>query len=765
MTEKWIGESARRVGGYERVAGLQRFAADIVVSDTLHMKLVSLDCGHARIIEVDSSDADQVDGVVRVFTAADFGDPAPRFGPRFRDRPVIATGETKFHGEPVAAVVAVSVDAADEAAALVRVEHEELPGVYTVAAALDPNAPLVDDPILRTHDDPLWDSNIRQEWHYGWGDVDGAKADFVVENVYEFPMVTHFAIEPHVFMAAPERDGVIVWSSIQHPYLLQRTLSELLEMPISKVHVIAPDPGGGFGGKGYPKFEPLVAMAALQLKQPVRLVLTLDETFQAVRRTSARIQMRTGFNNDGSIVFVDSVDDFLMGAYADIAPRVISKSAFLATGPYRVPASRVIARAITSHTPPSTAFRGFGTPQVSWAIESQVDEAARILGMDRVAIRLLNLGERGEVIVPGDTPVDGEWRESVEMAAAAIDWGSPLPDGRGRGLSVGVKASATMGASYCIVRLLYDGSVLLMAGTSDMGQGARTVLTQIVSQELGVPPEKVNVVMGDTAVVPFDLSTSASRSTVFMGRAVLKACSDIRGQLLRMAAEAFGVAEAEVSIDGETVDLPGRKMGTAALLEEVLGPVRGEVIGTGSQRGEADPDHPLGGPTAFYEFSCTASEVEVDRETGEMLLIQHVTVADIGKALNPQHVEMQDEGAAIMGLGHTMMEHILLDDSGRIRNLGALDYRIPTFKDVPVSMRSMVVENEDGPGPYGAKGTGEGGLLATSSAVASAVTDAVGVVIRSLPLTPERIWRALEEQRSTDVREAAAIPWKSKETR
>jgi CO/xanthine dehydrogenase Mo-binding subunit len=624
---------------------------------------------------------------------------------------------------------------------------------------------LVDDPVLRSPDDPLRDSNVRQEWHYGWGDVDLAEADFVIDNTYEFPMVTHFAIEPHVFMAAPERDGVIVWSSIQHPYLLQRTLSELLETPISKVHVIAPDPGGGFGGKGYPKFEPLVAMAALQLKQPVRLVLTLEETFQAVRRTSARIHMRTGFGNDGKILFVDSVDDFLMGAYADIAPRVISKSTFLATGPYRVPASRVHVRALTSHTPPSTAFRGFGTPQVSWAIESQMDEAARMLGMDRVEIRLLNLGERGDVIVPGDRPVDGDWREVVEKAASAIGWGSPLPEGRGRGLSVGVKASATVGASYCILRLLYDGSALLMAGTSDMGQGARTILTQIVAQELGVLLEAVNVVMGDTAVVPFDLSTSASRSTVFMGRAVLNACSDIRSQLCRLAADVYSVDESEVSVDGGTVHLPGRDMSIIELLEEGLGPVRGEVIGTGSQRGEADPDHPLGGPTAFYEFSCTASEVDVDRQTGELLLVQHVTVADIGKSLNPQHVEMQDEGATIMGLGHTLMEHILLDDSGRIQNLGALDYRIPTFKDVPVSMRSMVVENEDGPGPYGAKGTGEGALLATSPAVASAVTDAVGVVFRSLPLTAERVWRALREQQTTDLPLPAATHPNSKETR
>jgi len=237
-------------------------------------------------------------------------------------------------------------------------------------------------------------------------------------------------------------------------------------------------------------------------------------------------------------------------------------------------------------------------------------------------------------------------------------------------------------------------------------------------------------VMGDTAAVPFDLQTSASRSTVFMGQAVARACRDINAQLRQMAADLGLVANVSV----------------VELLRARFSEVRGEVIGVGSYRSEHQPGHPLGGSPSFYEFSCTASEVEVDEGTGEILLVRHVTVADVGKALNPQHVEMQDEGAAVMGLGHTLMEHILLDDSGRIRNLGALDYRIPTTKDLPLEMLALVVENADGPGPYGSKGAGEGGLMATAPAVASAVTEATGVVIRDLPLTPERVWRAIQSR-------------------
>jgi CO/xanthine dehydrogenase Mo-binding subunit len=655
----------------------------------------------------------------------------PRFGPVFEDRPILAVGETKYHGQPVAAVAAESKEAAEAAAELIRVEYEELPGVFTVAAALDPASPLVQEPELRPGD-PLNHTNVLRERHFGWGDVDAATADLVVENVYTFPMITHFAIEPHAFIAAAEDDGVAVWTATQNPFQMQRIIARVLGLPVAKVRVRAPDPGGAFGGKQHPKYEPLVAFLALRTGRPVRLLLTLEETFQEVRRTSCEIRARTGFRADGTISFQDIRSDFLMGAYADIAERVIDKSNYLACGPYRVPDSRVTVRALFSHTTPSTAFRGFGTPQVSWAHESQMDDAARKLGIDRVEIRLRNLARKGEAFVPGDLPADGNWAESVSKAAEAIGWGKSLAAGRGRGLAVAIKASATTGASYSIVRLHWDGSATVLAGTSDMGQGARTVLAQVAAQELGIPFESITVVMGDTAVVPFDLQTSASRSTVFMGQAVARACEDIKAQLKQMAAKMQ----------------PDREMALEELLHARFGEVRGEVIGVGSYRSEFQPEHPLGGSPSFYEFTCTASEVEVDEGTGEIRLLKHVTAADVGKALNPQHVQMQDEGAAVMGLGHTLMEHILLDESGRIRNLGALDYRIPTTKDLPLEMHSLVVENGDGPGPYGSKGAGEGGLMATAPAIASAVTEATGVVIRDLPLTPERVWRAIQEKGS-----------------
>jgi CO/xanthine dehydrogenase Mo-binding subunit len=752
-----VGASPARVGGPQRVTGSQAYVADVRLEDVLHVKLVTVPCARARIGRIDAAAALGVPGVRLVMTAADLPDPMPRFGPQLRDRPVIAVGETKYHGDPVAAVAAETKDAAEAAAAMVRVEFEALPAVVTVADALAPDAPLVQDPAVRPGD-PLADRNVLREHRYGWGDLAAAEAeaDVVVEGDYSFPMVTQFAIEPHGFMAAPDGDGIAVWSTIQHPNWLQRVIASLLDLPLAKVRIFAPDPGGAFGGKQHAKYEPLLAFMAMRLGRPVRLVLSLEETFQAVRRGAAEVHVRSGFRRDGTLVFRDVDANYLIGAYADIADRTVAKGSYLAAGPYRVPAVRIVARSVLSHTVPSTAFRGFGIPQQVWAGESNIDEAARLLDIDPVELRLRNLADRGDVFVPGDTAADGHWAETLRRAAARLDWDRARPPGRGRGIALGLKSGPTTGLSYSTVRLLADGSVVVFAGTSDMGQGARTIFAQIAAQELGAPLGWVTVVMGDTAVVPYDQQTSASRSSVLMGNAILLACRDIQAKLGTMAARLEGVDEAAVVVDHGEVRIGERVWPIRDVLERGLGRLGGEVIGLGEMRKEAEPDHPLGGTAAFYEFNCTAVEVEVDRDTGDITIDRYVTVSDVGKALNPSQVRGQDEGAAVMGLGHTLMEHYIFDEAGRIRNLGAIDYRIPTSMDLPVRMESEIVENGDGPGPYGSKGMSEGALLCVAPAVAAAVRDATGAVIRDLPLTPERVWAALHEAASPEPEPAEA---------
>ncbi|MEO8626243.1 MAG: xanthine dehydrogenase family protein molybdopterin-binding subunit, partial [Candidatus Limnocylindrales bacterium] len=627
-----IGDSAPRGGGRGRVTGEQLYVADIHLPNELHVKLVTLPCARGRIGAIDSSEALRVPGAVAVVSAADLPQPMPRFGPQFSDRPVIATGETKFHGDPVAAVAAESLDAAEEAARLVRVDYEVLPAVVTVGAAKAEGAPRVQDDVV---------GNVLREHVVGWGDLDaaGQHAEVVVENTYRFPMVTHFAIEPHAFIAAPDGDGIKIWTSIQHPYWLQRVLAEILKLPLAKVRVIAPDPGGAFGGKQHAKYEPLLAFMALRLQRPVRLTLTLEETFQAVRRTETEVHVRTGLTKAGKLVFQDVDADYLIGAYADIADRVVGKGSYIASGPYNYEAGRVVARSVLSHTVPSTAFRGFGNPQVNWAVESNLTDAAVQIGMDPVELRLKNLAAKGDPFIPFDTPCDGDWAMTARRAAELAGWDKPKPEGRGRGFALGIKSGPTTGLSYSMVKVQADGRAVVYAGTQDIGQGARTIFAQIAANELGIPLERVSVVMGDTAVVPYDQQTSASRSTVLMGNAVLAAATQAR--------------------------------------EKLAGRTGAEVTGVGDAKKEPDPDHPLGGSAAFFEFNATAVELSVDEETGDITIHRHVTVSDVGRAINRLQVQMQDEGAAIMGLGHTLMEHYIFDDEGRIRNLGAIDYRIP----------------------------------------------------------------------------------------
>ena len=355
-----------------------------------------------------------------------------------------------------------------------------------------------------------------------------------------------------------------------------------------------------------------------------------------------------------------------------------------------------------------------------------------------------NVARKGDDVVPGDFPADGHWEQSLQLAADQLGWDALLPEGRGRGIAVAIKAGATTGLSNATIRLLADGSVMVYAGTSDMGQGARTIFAQITADAMGAPLEQVRVISGDTATVPFDLQTSASRSTVFMGTALSRACDDLHAQISDMANELHGIDTATVS-DG-VVHLPRGSVPIMDFVKAELNRWGGELIGTGRMSKPRVKDHPLGGAPAFYEFNCTAFEVSVDAGTGEILIHKHVTVGDVGKALNPLQVEMQDEGAAIMGLGHSMMEHLMLGENGEIRNLGALDYRIPTSKDMPLVLETGIVENGDGPGPFGSKGVSEGAILCTAPALASAVAQATGVEITDLPLTPERVWRALREQ-------------------
>ena len=714
----------------------------------LHGKFVWLNCGRARIRRIETGRAAAAAGVVRVFTARDFPQGVPRYGPLVMDQPVLAERETKYAGQPVALVVGESERAAARGVRAVAVEYEKLPPVLSRGDALSASLPLVHDPALRP--ESRWKAtNVMDQWIYSWGSVEGREREcaVVVENTYRAPFAHHFPLETHGTVVLPDSEGIHVLSAVQHPFLVRRVVADMLGLPLAKVRVQSIDMGGAFGCKGYPQLEPATALFAWMLGRPLKIHLSAEEAFVAAQREAARIHSRTGFAAGGTVVFQDIEADFLVGAYTDISPRVIAKSCLHATGPYRTPNARITARGLFTNTPPTTAFRGFGNTHTSMALEIQMTEAAHRLRMDPLELRLKNMRSRGETIVERELAVDGDWAGVLKMAADGIGWSTPKPAGRGRGIAFGMKSSMPASTSIARVSLSADASATVYVGTTEMGQGTRTAMPLIVSRALDIPLDRISIRVGDTAVVPYDTITASSRSVVAMGTALEAACADIQRRLAAVAAEVAGVEEREVSCRGCRVYVRGREIALPELMGGALGRYASEITGEGSFQGEVDPSHPLGGPAPFFEAVATAVELHVDEETGQIFLDRLVHATDVGKVINPVRAAGVDEGGNVMGLGLALSEQLLFDDAGGIANGSSLDYRIPTVWDVPGELVSLFQENRDGPGPQGAKGLGEGGILAVAPAICAAVFDCTGILLTEIPYSPERVWRALAERR------------------
>lgn len=728
----------------QRLDGSLEFADDVSAIDVLHGAFVRLPEARAHLRSIEVAEAEGCPGVVRVFTAGDFGpEGPPRFGPAVLDQPVLAHEQVRYFGEPVALVVAETRDQAVAAAARVRVDRDELPGWHTAAAAVQ--SPALHDssyPSLTHPDGP----NVMGRWDFGWGDLEAAEraATLVLDNAYSAPFAHHFSIETYSALGMPTGGGVTVWDTVQHPFQLRRVIAESLALPVSEVRVRAMPMGGSFGGKGYAKLGPVVAAFCRLLGRPLKITLSGEEAFLTGQREACEVRVRSGFDSAGRLLFQDVQADFLIGAYADISARVVSKSGLHALGPYRTPAARVVARGLYTTTPPTTAFRGFGAAHMVLAVEGQMDEAAECLGLDAVDLRLRNLKERGEPTVDLETPVDGDWPELVRMAASELGWSEPPAPGRGRGLAFGMKSCVPATTSQAAVRLAHDGSVTAMVGTSEMGQGAVLTYAALIADCLGIDVSAVTVVMADTALVPFDALTASSRSLVHMGRALQAAVDDLVDQVRLHASELGGVGADEVAVTSGTVKAGDWEGGLAQLVQRIFGPGQGELQGRGQFRAEPDADHVLGGATPFFEAVVTGVELSVDDETGLIDVHRIVHVTDAGRVLNRPRAIGLDEGGVVMGMGLALSEQLVYED-GRLLNGSSLDYRIPTAPDAPRESVSLFLENADGPGPHGSKGLAEGGILAVAPALAAAIHQCTGARVRALPITAEKIWTAMQE--------------------
>jgi CO/xanthine dehydrogenase Mo-binding subunit len=733
-----VGTSVRRVDGVDKVTGVAKYASDLIVPGMIEGKFLRSPYAHARIRAIDTREAEALPGVVAVLTSKDLADVGSYIGrSKNKDQPIIALERVIYAGQPVAAVAAADRATAEAAAAKIRVDYEELPAVIEIDEAIADGAPRLHDFAAR---------NICVEAELLKGDVDEgfAEADEIFEDTFEFPMIYHYSMEPHTAIARIDSEGIHIWTSTGHPFGVRREIAEIFRYPLSQVRVQVNFVGGAYGSKSGAKIEPLVVALARKARRPVRVVQTFAEAMATCRRHAIKCKLKTGVKKDGTLLAKQAEIYLNTGAYAETGPVVTGRTLTRILGPYRYPNLKIHSYCVYTNTLSAASFRSIGGPQTAWATESQMDIIAQKLGLDPTALRRKNLVNKGEEIRPKYKPMDADLATGFQLVLDRLGWDGPISkEGHGRGVGFGTTDPGAPLASTSTVHVLSDGSVVILCGTVELGQGAKTVMSQIVAEELRVPLERVTIRPIDTAFTPFDRSTGSSRSTTVMGKAVELAGSDARRQIVELAAEHFECPEEAVTLkEGEAI-AGGKRITYGELIHKHFAMQGGELVGTGyAHSGMApEPANPL-----FWEIGIGAVEVTVDCETGKVRVKKYVTAADAGKVIHPLQCEGQDEGAAMMGFGHTFYETYQFD-SGQIINATLVDYKVPTFDDVPDEFESILIEDGNGPGPYGAKGLGEGGIIPVAPAVANAVAWSTGARVKSLPLTPEKIWRAMKEER------------------
>ncbi|HUF43696.1 MAG TPA: xanthine dehydrogenase family protein molybdopterin-binding subunit [Verrucomicrobiae bacterium] len=757
-----VGRAHPRSDGGEKVTGKAIYTVDVELAGMAHGKILRSPYAHARLRRVDASKAEELPGVFAVITRDDQRRLA-MFGAAYKDQTIVAVDKVRYAGDPVAAVAALDEATAAEALSLIEVDYGELPAVSSIDEALSPGAALVHESSAsggelmgQRYEAPkeFSGTNLCYRFSYAKGDVEAGfkKSDHVFEDAFTFPRVQHFSMEPHATVADVQSDRITLWAGTQEPFTLREHIAEIFHMPLNKVRVIVPYVGGGYGGKLAVKTEPLAVALSWKAKRPVRLVHSIEESFRTVTRHPARVKIKTGVTKDGKLVARQCLIHMDTGAYADAGPRVTQKAGYRCFGPYRLPHMKTDAYTVYTNTVPAGAYRGFGTLQVTWAYESQMDIIAAKLGLDPLEFRLKNLLKKGEIYTPGDTPVDCDLKAGLLQAAEEIGWKvkkKPAGAGKvsGKGIAVCMKdGGGTYKVSSAAVKMNADGSVVLLTGTVEIGQGARTALSQVVAEELGIAYDTVTVAQLDTDVTPYDVNTNASSSTVVMGLSVQRAARDLKRQLLRHGAKILKVKPSQLALaGGKIVGGKNHSLSFVDLMHKVFLSKSGEIVGHGAYQSIKSPKAALGSPTNFWEISWGGAELEVDRETGEINLLKYVSLADVGKAIHPVLCEGQDEGGVMNAIGHTMLEEMVYRD-GQLLNPNLVDYRVPGFQHMPKNFETILVESHNGPGPFGSKGTGEGGLLPVAGAIGNALFHATGIRLYDLPLTPEKVWRALRKR-------------------
>ena len=773
-----VGRNVRKVDGVKLVTGAPAFTDDIHLHGMLYGKILPSPYAHARIQRIDASRARALPGVHAVLTYLDVprvphttaGQAWPEPSPYDT---YLLDSKVRFVGDRVAAVAAESRAIAEEALRLIDVDYEVLSPVLDMEQAMAPGAAVI-------HDEPdskgIYDAshNVAGYILREIGNVEEGfrQADLIFEREFRTQRQQHCPIEPHIAICWLDADGrLVIRSSTQVPYHCRRQVAMILQIPVSRVHVVKPRIGGGFGGKQEMVLEDICAALALASRRPVKIEYTREEEFYMARSRHPQIlRMKMGVRRDGTVVASQLTVLATTGAYGSHATTVQGNTGSKVLPLYRAPHMRFECHVVYTNTPVAGAFRGYGCPQGFFSQESLVDEIAHELKIDPVDFHTRN------VIRLGDTDrlsaQLGEGKEGlprvirscglpqcIERGAAAIDWRRKrrtLPEGfshlkRGVGMSCSMQGSGIAGIDWAsaFLKMNEDGSFFLQAGASDVGAGADTVLAQIAAETLGVSLDKIVITSGDTDITPFDVGAYASSTTIISGGAVKKTAEKVRAQVLEVASRLLDTPVEKLACANNEVFTTCACRKSATMAEVALHAMYREKIQIMDGASHFNTDSPP-------PFCATFAEVEVDTQTGQVRVLNLVSAVDPGVAINPMQAEGQVEGAVAQGLGYALTEELLLDSAGRPVNPNFLDYKIFSAKDMP-RLTAILVQTDEPLGPYGAKSVSEVPINGPAPAIANAIYHAVGVRIRKLPIRAEDVLRALHAQRSEPVAEEILV--------
>ncbi len=768
-----VGKSVQRVDMHDKLTGTAQFADDLQFGPGLYYgRLVRSPCAHALVKHIDSTKALRLRGVKAVVTGQEL--PA-QIGLYLKDRPVFARDRVRYVGDPVAGVIAVSEEIAEDAAQLVEVQYEELPAVFDPLEAAQPDAPLL-HPDLGKYEVasfifPQPGSNISEHFKLRKGDTESAwsRCAAIVEGTFRLPQIQHVPLETHIAVAKWESSGqVTLWTSTQSPFAERDLIAQSLGIPHGNLRVVAPYVGGGFGGKAGVSMEVYAVVMARAVKgHPVKLRMTREEEFVGTTtRQSLVARTKIGCDAEANLLAMETQYYFGGGAYNDYGVNIARAAGYSCTGPYDIPNVKGDSYCVYTNLPIGSAMRGFGMPEIHWGIEQIMDQLAERIGMDPAEFRRRNCVRTGDTILTGMEMPQIDLVACIDKVTEAAKWHNREKPAaphkkRGKGIAIMWKAPAMPPnpGSSAVLRFNEDATVQVEIGAQELGQGAFTVAAQIAAHALGVPYEWVRVSAPiDTKFSPYEWQTVASRITWSMGNAIKVAADDAKRQILNMVADHWGEDAANLDIKNGRVisyrserELPLKNMVVYGLPnEDFEGWKGGPVVGQGkfmpTYVTNLDPETGQGTrAVVHYTVGAQAVELEVDTDTGQVEILTVASAYDVGKAINPDLVMSQIEGGAVHGASSTF-EALRFDDQGQPLNSDLADYRIMTAVDAPREIHGDFVETPLEDGPWGARGVGEHVMVPTAPAIANAIHDALGIRFNDLPLSAEKIFLALRDK-------------------